>query len=1071
MQIDGRSPTQRPHAQSDRPLDKVDRPLPAPSALPALESRDRSKARLSLDGLRAVCAALAYLVGGWLDLLSPAFPPYVSLFSPAAGIALAALACWGPRMAWGLVPAAFCLALLQGAQPGLAALIAGGSLAGPLLAILLMRQLGFRTSLSRRRDLTLFLLLGVLLGPLVSAAIETTALEWLGQLQNTNWARALWYGWGADAVGVLTVASALISLHNGRRAVRERSNFSPQRSWRGNSLMEPISTGLLLAATFISAGILFYKHTGDAHLLSPWMFAPHLLICGLSLRSRDAAASIAALLLALLSAMATSSGLGPFGRAAPLQSLVLLWSYVASAAVMPLLIHALVGQLHDDRRRWLGALEAAGLGVAEWHLAPMEQPQDSACFASPTWTRFTGASAAQSTQPMDWLQAAHPLDKDRATTVLQALLLPGDHDHGCESLRLMNSSGDWCWYELKAHVQERSAQGQALRLLATLSDVSWQRTAEERQRMSVSLFQHLHEGLLVTDTEHRVLDANPSYCRMMGVTREALIGELAAPLQVQSLLRSGLNPEQLQLQLQSQGFWQAQVQTERMNGVACTLQLTVSSIPEPDGPLRYQVVSVSDLTQTLRQQATLERQARFDTLTRLPNHDEFTQRLRQGLTSAERGGFRLSICRVDLDHFKRVNAQYGAEVADALLQQVAERLQASLRSAAQWSDVVARLSGDEFALLLRSSDAEEAQLAIERLLKVLSEPYLIQSTSSPTPTLTAAAPVARALEITASIGATLFPQDNSDAETLLRHAGHALYSVKHTGRNGFQFFDTAQRLRDEASLIALARVHQALDAGELRLHYQPKINMRTAQVLGMEALLRWQHPERGLLAPAYFLPLIEPTGLGVQVGDWVIEQALKQSAQWLSAGLHLNISVNVTARQLQMPDFTQRLQELIARHGEPVAEHLTLEVLESAALADIAATNALIQRCRAFGISFALDDFGTGYSTFTYLKQLPVDALKIDRSFVQHMLTDAQDSALVEGVIGLARTFECSVVAEGVESPAHARALLSLGCHEGQGNGIALPMPALEVQSWVAAFAHSSWLKQISADGAVVIAK
>ncbi len=582
--------------------------------------------------------------------------------------------------------------------------------------------------------------------------------------------------------------------------------------------------------------------------------------------------------------------------------------------------------------------------------------------------------------------------------------------------------------------------------------------------MSVSLFQHLHEGLLVTDTEQRILDANPSYCRIMGVPREALIGELATPLQAQSLHRSGLNREQLRLQLQDQGFWRAQVQAERANGQPCTLQLTVSSIPEPDGPQRYQVVSVSDLTQTLEQQVQLDRQARFDPLTRLPNHEEFMRLLRQGLSSAEREGFRLSICRIDLDHFKRVNTQYGAAVADTLLQQVAERLQAALRSAPQWSDAVARLSGDEFALLLRSNDAEEAQLAVERLLKVLSEPYSTRTAPAQ------ADPETPLLEITASIGATLFPQDNSDAETLLRHAGHALYGVKHTGRNSFQFFDTAQRLRDEASLIALARIQQALDTGELRLHYQPKINMQTAQVLGMEALLRWQHPVRGLLAPAHFLPLIEPTGLGVQVGDWVLDQALKQSARWLSAGLQLNISVNVTARQLQMPDFTQRLRELLARHGEPVAKHLTLEVLESAALADIEATHALIQRCRASGISFALDDFGTGYSTLTYLKRLPVDVLKIDRSFVQHMLIDAQDSALVEGVIGLARTFECSVVAEGVESIAHARALLRLGCIEGQGNGIALPMPALDVQPWVIAFAESAWLQQLAAAGAAGVA-
>ena len=1032
-----------------------------PSALPAAGRRDPVAARPGLALLRAVCVALAYLASGGLDLLNPALPPFVSLFSPAAGIALAALACWGLRMAWGLAVAAFGLALWQGAPPALAALITVASLAGPSLALYLMHRQGFRPSLNRRRDLALFLLFGVLIGPLISACIGSVALEWLGRLPGVRLTQAIEQWWGADAVGVLTVASALIRLHHKQRLTLGHSQVATPSGWLSRPLIEPLGTGLLLAACLISAGLLFYRPSGEAHGLSPWLFAPHLLICGLSLRNSKAAASVAALLLALLSATATSANLGPFGNPPALQSLVLLWSYAASAAAMPLLIHTLVGELRDDRQRWLGALEAAGLGVAEWQLAPLGQPNETVCFASPTWTRFTAPSAIQGIQgiqPLDWLRAAHPLDKDRATATLQALLLADDREHGCESLRLLNGSGDWRWYELKVHVQERGAQGQALRLLATLRDVSWQRIAEERQRMSVSLFQHLHEGLLVTDTEQRILDANPSYCRIMGVPREALIGELAAPLQAQSLHRAGLNREQLRLQLQNQGFWRAQVQAERAYGQPCTLQLTVSSIPEPDGPQRYQVVSVSDLTQALEQQAQLERQTRFDPLTRLPNHEEFMRLLRRGLSSAEREGFRLSICRVDLDHFKRVNSQYGVAIADSLLQQVAERLHAALRSTPQWSDAVARLSGDEFALLLRSNDAEEAQLAVERLLKVLSEPYSTRTAPAEADSET---PL---LEITASIGATLFPQDNSDAETLLRHAGHALYSVKHTGRNGFKFFDTAQRLRDEASLIALARVQQALDAGELRLHYQPKINMQTAQVLGMEALLRWQHPERGLLAPAHFLPLIEPTGLGVQVGDWVLDQALKQSARWLSAGLRLNISVNVTARQLQMPDFTQRLQELLARHGEPVAAHLTLEVLESAALADIEATHALIQRCRAFDISFALDDFGTGYSTLTYLKRLPVDVLKIDRSFVQHMLIDAQDSALVEGVISLARTFECSVVAEGVESTAHARALLRLGCHEGQGNGIALPMPATEVQSWVAAFAHSAWLSQVSAD-------
>lgn len=756
----------------------------------------------------------------------------------------------------------------------------------------------------------------------------------------------------------------------------------------------------------------------------------------------------AAAVLVIWGAGVSTQGAAPLSQPPSPQDLALFWGLAGSAAALPLLIHMLVSELRTDGRRWLATLEASGLGVAEWRL---DCAGGRRTYASAEWTRLVGETTAHTERPIDCLAAAHPLDQERVRSAIEALLMPDGGANCCETLRLAGSGSNWVWFELKTYVHKRDSRGRATRLLTTLCDVGWRHTAEERQRMSASLFQHLQEGLLVTDTDFVVLDANPSYCRIVGLSREALVGRAAAPLQALSLHRSGQTPEQLQRDLQEGGCWQGLVQTERADGSPCHLQLTVSSIPEPDGPLRYRVVSATDASERMRQQELLQRRANIDPLTGLANADAFMHKLQQGLLGAEREGFRLSVCRVDMDQFKLINKQYGGPVADALLQQVGQRLQSALRSAPQWSDSVARLGGDEFGLLLRSNSPEESRLALERLLKVLAEPYHLSPGTSP-------AADKLSITISASIGATQYPQDNSDAETLLRHAAHALYQVKHSGRRGFQMFDSAKRLRDEASLIALARVQQALDAGELRLHYQPKVDMQDGQVLGMEALLRWQHPDRGLLAPAHFLPLIESTGLGLQVGDWVLEQALRQSAQWLSMGLKLNISVNVTARQLQTADFAQRLQELINRHAEPVAAHLCLEVLESAALADIGATHRLIQQCRGFGVSFALDDFGTGYSTLTYLKCLPVDVLKIDRSFVQNMLIDEQDSNLVEGVIQLAGNFGCTLIAEGVESAAHARALLRLGCRQGQGNGIAAAMPATQVPAWVAEFASSTWL-------------
>ena len=414
----------------------------------------------------------------------------------------------------------------------------------------------------------------------------------------------------------------------------------------------------------------------------------------------------------------------------------------------------------------------------------------------------------------------------------------------------------------------------------------------------------------------------------------------------------------------------------------------------------------------------------------------------------------------DLDEFRQVNVAYGQLAADAVLLQLSGRLQATLRGARgaepDTADQLARLPGDEFAVLMRVQSPEEAQRGMERLLTVLGTPVAIRENRMGD---------GLALEISASLGATIYPQDDADPETLLRHAGHALYRAKRAGRGGIQFHDPTLDLRNEAGLIGLARLQQALDSDELLLHYQPQIDLRTGQVMGVEALLRWQHPERGLLAPAHFLPLAAPTGLSIQIGDWVIEKALQQAAEWLEAGLNggkgLPVSVNVGLRQLNRPDFPQRLQELVQRQPAAVAHLLHLDVTEADALAETDAAQALIQRCLGLGVGIALDDFGASYSHLSSLKRLPVDTLKLDRSYVQGMLGDAQDLSLVESVIGLGRNIGCAVLAKGVESRAHARELLRLGCRLGQGNGIAAAMPPKALPDWVDQFTRGDWVSQL----------
>ena len=972
------------------------------------------------------------------------------LWAPA-GMALAATAVWGGS-AW---PALFvgnlALALLLDTPPLLALALAGAQVLGPWLAMLWLRSVGFQAKLQRRRDVLQLIAIGGLGGTGLSALLGCLALQALDLMPAHAALPTLLLSWASQALGALGLTALCLRLAQLKPSQVART----PGPWPGS-----LANLGLLALCAVAIGLLTQQsQIGFAGL--SLLLLGLLSFSALALRSRGGLA--AAALPLMLGAISTISaqGHGPLAGLSSIQLSAILTLLGLALTVLPGLLYAQQFELHKERQHWQGLLAATGLGLAEWRLGTGQRGQrkvELSSQACPTWVRYTGARPEPDAWPSDWLSAAHPLDRERCRHAIEGLLPPGGHDEIIEPVRLNAAHGQWHWYELKASIRQRDAQGHAITLLTLLSDVNWQHQAEERQRMSVALFQHLHEGLAVTDTDYRVLDANPSFCRMLGLLREDMVGQIAPPLTTAVLHASGLKPELLQQQLNNEGFWQARVHAARADGTPCQLQLTASSIPEPSGPLRYRVITMSDLTLALQQQDQLDRQARFDPLTGLPNQDEFMRLLRHGLESCEREGFRLSICRLDLDQFKRINSELGPRQGDGLLLQVAQRLQSALRSSAQWSDVVARLGGDEFGLLLRTQGPEETHQALERLLSVVAQPYSLdpgaQNSSDSVRVIS---------ELSASIGATLYPQDDSDAETLMRHAGHALYRVKHGGRKGFQLFDTAKRLRNEASLIALARVQQALDAGELQLHFQPKIDMQTGQVLGMEALLRWQHPERGLLGPAHFLPLIESTGLGVQVGDWVMEQALKHSEQWLALGLRLNISVNVTARQLQMPDFAQRLLELIQRHSEPVARHLCLEVLESAALADITATQALIKRCRGYGVSFALDDFGTGYSTLTYLQRLPVDALKIDRSFVQNMLINSQDSALVEGVIGLARNFGCTVVAEGVETAAHARALLRLGCIHGQGNGIAEAMPASEVEAWVRQFPQSGWMQALRA--------
>jgi diguanylate cyclase (GGDEF)-like protein/PAS domain S-box-containing protein len=936
-----------------------------------------------------------------------------------AGIALAALLRWGPSMWPGVLLGALLAARSTGATPWLALAISAGHALGPMLLASWLARTGFSAPLERSADLWR-LLLGAAAAALL--AVLNGSL-WLGMSRTVPWAAVpatLTLSWMGTLLGMLVAAVPALTLD----AATLRRAFAGRRG---------IGNGALLLGVLASGLIAFTSPSPSVAAFTALMFLPPVLLCGLVLRCGVAVASSAVLVIGVTAAHIAANGIGPFQGLDLLPALALLWGYIASLVAIVVAVTVTTGELARGEQRWQLALEGSNLGVAEWDL------RNARGSTSPRWQElFDHDGSAPIDTPAAWLARVHDEDRPRVRELLEQLSQPGRNGFRHE-LRMAHRGG-WRWFEGRALVAERDAHGHPVRLVVSMADIQERRAFDESQRLSASLFQHLHEGLLITDAQLRVLDVNPTYSQIMGLSRQDLLGSVPALLQP-STADTATRDQQTAMwaSLRATDTWRGEVIERRRNGDPCALQVTISAVRAPDNTVRNHVLVISDITEQRLQRERLERQAHFDELTRLPNRARMSQMLGEAMAAAEREGYLLAVCYLDLDHFKPVNDRRGHAAGDRLLVELAQRLRGALRTSASWSDSAARLGGDEFVLLLRVSTIEEARLAVERVLRVISRPYYIDADGDP-------------VQVTASVGATLYPLDRSDADTLLRHADHAMYGAKQSGRNGYLFFDPEHSRRAEERVMAIGRVQEALDNHELVLHYQPKVDMRRGVVLGVEALLRWNHPQHGLIPPLQFLPLIEHTGLSARVGDWVLEQALDQLAHWQRMGLDLSVSVNVSARHLQEPDFVQRVAELLARHARPLGSRLELEVLETAALADVAYTSQLLESCRHLGVRFSLDDFGTGYSTLTYLKRLPVDVLKIDRSFIHSMLEDRQDLAIVEGVMSLARTFGCGVVAEGVESPAQARLLIEMGCDVGQGQGIASPMPANEVYRWVKAY-------------------
>ena len=586
----------------------------------------------------------------------------------------------------------------------------------------------------------------------------------------------------------------------------------------------------------------------------------------------------------------------------------------------------------------------------------------------------------------------------------------------------------------------RDAQRRVLYSISTIEDITdrknsetERREVEDKLRLSASVFSHASEGIMITAPDGSILDVNDAFVRITGYTRNEALGR--NPRFLSSGRQSAAFYAEMWRTLVDKGLWSGEIWNRRKGGEMYSAMQTITAVRDGIGNVRQYVSLFHDITQLKEQEEQLKQIAYYDLLTGLPNRALLTDRLRQAVLQARRQQRVLAVALLDLDGFKAVNDHHGHDAGDQLLSALARRMKNTLRE----SDTLARMGGDEFVALLPDlDDVRASEPVLSRLRDAAAGEVQIGEAT---------------VRVSASVGVTFYPQpEDPDPDQLMRQADQAMYQAKLAGTNRIHFFDSAHDQSSSTRYESLNHIRQGLAANEFVLYYQPKVNMRTGQVVGAEALIRWQRPERGLLLPATFLPVIENHPLAVEVGEWVIGSALSQMESWQALGIDLPISVNVGALQLQQESFVDHLRTLLAAHPLIKPFSLELEILETSALQDVANVSAVFDACRKIGVLFALDDFGTGYSSLSYLKRLPANVLKIDQSFVSDIVNDPKNLAILEALMNLAIAFHLEVIAEGVETVEHGVLLLQLGCELGQGYGIAHPMQASDLPGWSAAW-------------------
>lgn len=594
-------------------------------------------------------------------------------------------------------------------------------------------------------------------------------------------------------------------------------------------------------------------------------------------------------------------------------------------------------------------------------------------------------------------------------------------------LAVRQRDGSWRHVEMRGLVlPEGPGIPAASCVLLLLRDIDAQIRAERELSLVAQVFANSLEGILITDPAGVIIRVNRAFTEVTGYSVAEAVG------QKPSLLRSGLDQDtfnRIKPQLQNGGHWQGELVNRRRDGSLFPASVSISAVLDSHGLEIGLITSFRDISESKSNEERIRHLAYYDPLTSLPNRSLFNDRLHREMQRAQRSNRLVALLFLDLDRFKAVNDSMGHSIGDQLLKQVAGRLQECVRA----DDTVARMGGDEFTVILgdlpsRSRAISAATCVAEKIRHMLAQPFEL---------------VGREVFISTSIGVALCPYDGEEPPLLQRNADTAMYHAKECGKNNVQFYAESMNARSAERLDLQSALHRAVIGEQFELRYQPIVSLVDQRLLGVEVLLRWQHPQKGLVAPGEFVPIAEESGLIVPIGAWVLDKACAQFAQWQREGLALErLAVNLSARQFSDGSLTGSVIHALDASGMR-PDQLELELTESILMDDVGHSLGQLQDLNAMGVRLAIDDFGTGYSSLNYLKQFPLDCLKIDRSFVQQ-LAEAQDQRIVQAIIALARSFDLEVLAEGVETQAQMLALQQLGCDSAQGFYFARPLTAAE---------------------------